>query len=187
VGVQLDRLFAHHDRGLTTRALLLVGPVSSGKSLFVERLTGPLRSAGLDVCGFFQRGVFGADGSKIGYDLVGLTSGKERALARREETGQGWRFDASAFDAALAEVRPAALAVIDEVGPLELRGGGHAAAVERALACSDAALLVVREALADRVERWLSPRAEVVVVRFEPGREEELAARIIDLAAPGEI
>ena len=161
------------------RAILLAGPVFSGKSLFVERLVCALRAAGLSVSGFLQRGVFGPDGRKIGYDLVGLSSGACLPLARRSEEGDRWLFEDASFEAALAELRDGAdLTVIDELGHLELAGKGHTAAVDRALSSSIPVLAVVREALADDAEKWLSTRAKVTRIRFEPGRDEEIAASI---------
>jgi molybdenum cofactor guanylyltransferase len=156
-------------------AILLAGPVFSGKSRFAERLVARLRADGRVVAGFVQRGAFDPGGRKIGYDLVGLASGAIRPLAQRSDTGDGWRFDETAFGAALGEIRDGAdLIVIDEVGHLELAGRGHATAVDRALASSPVTLIVVREALADRALEWLSPRADVSVIRLEPGREEEI-------------
>ena len=161
------------------RAILLVGPLFSGKSLFVERLAASLGASGTALAGFVQRGVFGPDGRKIGYDLVGLTTGAIRPFARRSEAGDGWLFQDAAFCAALGEIREGAdLTVIDEVGHLELAGKGHAAAVDRALSVSPTMLIVVREALADEAAKWLSARADVIRVRFEPGRDADVTSEI---------
>jgi nucleoside-triphosphatase THEP1 len=165
-------------------AILLIGPVFSGKSLFAERLVGALREDGLTITGFLQRGVFDAGGRKIGYDLVGLSSGAVRPIARRSDTGDGWLFADEAFEAALHEVRENAdLVVIDELGHLELAGKGHTAAVDHALGSSSVLLVVVREALADRAAERLSPRADITRVRFEAGRDEESIAIIRDSLA----
>jgi nucleoside-triphosphatase THEP1 len=153
--------------------------VGAGKSRFVEGLVGALRGAGLTIAGFLQRGVFGADGDKIGYDLVGLATGAVLPLARRSADGDRWLFDDAAFTAAGGEIQPGAdLIVIDEVGHLELAGGGHTAAIDRALESAPVALIVVREALADLAEAWLSPRARVLRVRFERGRDGDLIAEV---------
>lgn len=164
------------------RAILLVGPVFSGKSRFIEDLSSSLGAAGFAVAGFFQRGAFRADGRKIGYDLVGLSSGSCRPLARRSEAGDRWLFDDAAFESARGEVREDAdLVVIDEIGPLELAGKGHAKAVDRALSVSPTVLIVVREALADEAVKWLSARADVIRVCFEPGRGDEITAEIREI------
>jgi nucleoside-triphosphatase THEP1 len=161
------------------RAILLVGPLFSGKSLFVERLAVSLGASGTALAGFVQRGAFGADCRKIGYDLVGLATGAIRPLARRSEAGDGWLFEEAAFDAALGEIREGAdLTVIDEVGHLELAGKGHAAAVDRALSSSAMVLIVVRDGLADEAKKWLSTRAEVTRIRFEPGRDADVTSEI---------
>jgi nucleoside-triphosphatase THEP1 len=160
-------------------AILLVGPIASGKSRFLERLVGDLRGSGVNVAGFLQRGVFAPDGRKIGYDLVGLATGAVHPLARRSPAGDRWLFEETAFAAALDELpADAELTVIDELGHLELSGEGHAAAVERALASSTVLLVVIREALADRAEAWLSAHAGVTRVRFDPGRDDQMACAI---------
>jgi len=162
------------------QAILLVGPVFSGKSRFVEELAGSLAASGRVVAGFVQRGIFDVEGRKVGYDLVGLSSGSCRRIANRREGGPGWRFEDGAFADALGEVRAGAdLVVIDEVGPLELAGRGHAVAVDRALSSCPAVLVVVREALMEEVGAWLAERAEVTVLSFGPGRERELARRVM--------
>jgi nucleoside-triphosphatase THEP1 len=167
------------------RVILLVGPVFSGKSRFTERLAVSLGASGVVVTGFVQRGAFDTDGRKIGYDLVGLSSGACLRLARRSEAGDGWRFEDAAFRSAKGEIGEGAdLTVIDEVGHLELAGKGHAAAVDRALSVSRAVLIVVRDSLADDAAKWLSARADVTRVRFEPGRDEEIATAIRGLTEP---
>lgn len=170
---------------MSARAILLVGPISTGKSLLVERLAASLRADGIDVSGFVQRGVFDERGEKVGYDLVGLSSGARRVLARRDGAGQAWRFEADAFRFALAELRPAALTIIDEVGPLELAGGGHAEAVERALGSRGTVLVVVREALEEGAAKWLSSKCAPVVLRFDQDRGGTLAGEIRALLATG--
>jgi nucleoside-triphosphatase THEP1 len=167
------------------RVILLAGAVFSGKSRFVEALAASLCASGSAIAGFVQRGAFDADGRKIGYDLVGLSSGSCLRLARRSEAGDRWLFEDAAFQAALGELREGAdLTVIDEVGHLELAGKGHAAAVDRALSVSPTVLIVVRDFLADEAAEWLSARADVTRVRYDPGRDEELATAIRDLIAP---
>jgi nucleoside-triphosphatase THEP1 len=161
------------------RAILLVGPLFAGKSRFVERLAAELTADGRRVAGFVQRGVFAADGRKTGYDLVGLASGAVAPLARRSAGGDRWEFHDAAFAAARAEIRDGDdLALIDELGHLELAGQGHAAAIGRALSSAPVVLVVVRDSLADGAVRWLSGRADVEVVRFGPGRDEEIIATI---------
>lgn len=169
------------------RAILFVGPVFSGKSAFLEVLVESLTTSGLTIGGFVQRGVFDEEGRKVGYELVGLSSGTRQRMAWRGEGGTGWRFDEAAFATARNEMRPGAdLVVIDEVGWLELDGRGHAAALARAFECAPVVLLVVREALADRVRQWLSPQAQVIPIRFETGRNAEtveaVRSMIIDTA-----
>jgi nucleoside-triphosphatase THEP1 len=161
------------------RVILLHGPKFSGKSRFVERLARELREAGTRLSGFFQRGVFDGAGRKIGYDLVDAASGTGRPLVRINEALDRWVFDDAVFDFAAAALDPDAdLTIVDEVGPLELSGGGHRLALEAVLGGRAALLLVVREELADEFAALPAPRAAVIRVRYDPSAEAEVAKRI---------
>jgi nucleoside-triphosphatase THEP1 len=164
-----------------SRVILLTGPVGAGKSRLVEALAHETGCRS----GFVQRGLFDEHGRKIGYDLVGLATGLVRPLARLSAAGDGWAFDDAAFEAALAEIRDGSdLAIIDEIGPLELAGKGHARALDLALGSSKAVLCVVREELAAEVHGALLARAKVTAVPFAPGREREVAAAILERIRP---
>jgi nucleoside-triphosphatase THEP1 len=168
-----------------SKIILLTGPRFCGKSLFVENLLPVLLENGLSVTGFFQRGVFDGGGDKAGYDLVSVQNAESVPLAHRASPNSPWEFNEQAFDRAAEMIEDGAdVIILDEIGPLELSGGGHAKTLQNALVAQSALVIVVREELALELKQSLPPRCEVAVIRFEPGNEEKLSRRILELLLP---
>ncbi|HUT34638.1 MAG TPA: nucleoside-triphosphatase [Planctomycetota bacterium] len=143
------------------RLILWVGPKHSGKTTAATRLVRRARREGIRVAGVLSPSVYAGE-RLLGFDVADIASGRQAPLARREpgvEGGGGFRF----LDGGLALGRAAlaaaadqcpALAVADEFGPLELRGGGWREGVDRLLeGAAGIVLLVVREALVEEVSR----------------------------------
>jgi len=167
-----------------SKTILLTGPRFCGKSMFVENLLPVLRENGLSVTGFFQRGVFD-NGFKAGYDLVRVKDGQSVPLARRPDSDSPWEFDEQVFDHAAEMVKGGADTIIlDEIGPLELSGGGHAKTLQAALKMHSNVIIVVREELAGEMKQSLPPGRDVTVIRFEQGNEENLSRQILGLLLP---
>jgi nucleoside-triphosphatase THEP1 len=112
--------------------VILTGGVGSGKSAFLGRLLKILQTRSLSLDGFVGERVFEND-RLSGYDLVAVRDGKRFPFLRRrgrggiEEIGP-WSSDPAGSAAAakiIAGAHPDALLVVDELGPLELAGGGH--------------------------------------------------------------
>lgn len=162
------------------KTILITGPKFSGKSRFVEMLLPRLREAGFTPTGFFQRGVFDGSGVKIGYDLVNVENGLSIPLARRAVSVGSWEFDEQAFARATGMVSPAAdVCVLDEIGPLELSGGGHARTLKNALEEHADVILVVREELADELRRRIPVDHEVAVEKFSIETQDGLVKDIL--------
>lgn len=163
-------------------AVLLVGPKFSGKSLLVEGIATRMSREGLRPAGFVQRGVFDGSGGKIGYDLVRLTDGEERPLARLSDGGKGWTFFDEVFDFAARSIKSDADACfIDEIGPVELRGKGHRDTLSRALENQSLIMIVVREELADAVGEMIGPDRPITKISHCGQRARENEDLIIDL------
>lgn len=147
---------------------VLTGGPGDGKTALALQLASRLRQAGAGVAGIVApasvstRRAVPADA----YDILDLDSGRRAPLCRlgggsgRERTG---RFTFTAEGLALgraalarAAARRCEVVVVDELGPLELRGGGLAPAFTALLDDPPAALLlVVRRTLVDAVvARW---------------------------------
>lgn len=168
---------------------LVTGRPGDGKTTFAARLVQELSSAGLRPGGILAPGWW-SDGQRGGFDLVDLSTGRKVKLAEaRPDAGlekpasrfrfrrEGWRFGHKA----LSEKRlaHADFCLVDEVGPLELRGQGWAPRLDELAAGRGPTvlILVVRENLLDEVCRRWNWRLEGV---FEAGRHvvEEAAAAV---------
>jgi nucleoside-triphosphatase THEP1/energy-coupling factor transporter transmembrane protein EcfT len=154
------------------RTVVVTGPPDGGKTAAVLEVAGRVTGAGRTVVGFIQLGEV-ADGRKVGFRVRDLGSGREAGIARRVERGEGdfgtrFSFDRAGFElasAALAPAAPGVVVVIDELGPVELRGEGHMPAVRRALEVPGlaGAILVVRRSLVPSLLATLAATDAVVV------------------------
>jgi len=177
-----DRIRAMLDGREPSRPVLLIGGIAAGKTATGLRLLTLLRQSGIDVGGFLAPRVLEGD-ETVGYSLIDIASNTTHPFAGLEPGGvPAGRFFLSHDGLALAEravtaaLDTAAVVFIDEVGRLELDGGGHAAAVRRLLASDALPILLVRDELADRVIGAFGLEAPM---RFDVRR-----ARDTDLAVP---
>ena len=112
-------------------------------------------------------------GEKTGFHIRDLARGEVHPLAVRVapgdgEHGTGFRFDPSGFAVARRALEAATLGdviVVDELGPVELRGGGHMPALLRVIRRRRpaACLLVVRRTLIPTLLGRLAASSVVVV------------------------
>lgn len=150
--------------------LVLTGPVHGGKTTFLESAVPVWTGRGLDCAGFLSPAVAGAAGTQ-GYDLLEIGTDRRRPYLRRqgppgaERTGPFF-FVPDALERARSIIResgPAGLLVVDEVGPLELAGGGLWPALRDALKRQDRTfLLVAREDILAGLAAALAPLVPVV-------------------------
>lgn len=142
----------------------ITGGHGSGKSTLAAGIAGLLRERGLCPAGIIAEGLW-KDGQRAGFDLVELSSGAKTPLCRREPGGEiragEFRFFGSGLAAGRNALTPegtagAGAVFVDEIGFLELEGGGWAPQLEALLgAGGPPAVLVVRDYLLDRVlARW---------------------------------
>ncbi len=166
--------------------LVLSGPVHGGKTTFLERSLPLWADRGLSCSGFLSPAVADANGEK-GYDLVEIGTGRRWPYLRRQGNPGAERIGPYVFvPGALARARsiirdagPAGPLVVDEVGPLELGGGGVWTALREALASPGRTLLlVVREAILEDFAVRLAPAVPRVFDVREPGVRERLEERL---------
>ena len=157
---------------LPVRVVVVTGPTDGGKTATVTAIAERMRTEGVPVAGFVQPGEF-EDGKKIGFRLRDLATGEEAALATLGDRSEGefgtrFQFSEEGFRLgreALSRTGSASVVIIDELGPIELRGQGHMPAVRRALAVPDlvGAVIVVRRALVPSLLAELDASDAVVV------------------------
>lgn len=157
---------------------LLTGPRGSGKTTWCVRYVSHAREKGLHPAGLLSPAIF-HDGKKIGIDLLDISTGEQRPLARRcPQSSQDiqlghWCFTASTLDwgnQILNTLHDQDLILLDELGPLEFEKGVGLLA---GLQLIDEkrfhqAIVVIRpDLLQPACSRW--PEAGVVdVSSFEP-------------------
>lgn len=156
---------------------LLVGDRQSGKTTTCRRLFEQARARGTTVAGILAPAVHQA-GRCVGYEVVDLATGGSTRLATVDGPGveQVGRFHFLAEGLALGRAAleqalelPPRLLIVDEVGPLELAGGGWSEQLDRLADRPGFTLLVVRRELATQVaQRWPAPGRPA---RSRPGSE----------------
>ncbi len=160
-----------HRKGVAVPIHILQGPPRSGKTTALRRLLARSRARQLRVGGFLALGRW-TDGRRAGFDLEPCAGGAVVPLCRAETppdgpaevaldeprgprvgrfrfTRAGLRAGRRALEAAAAD--PPDLAVVDEIGFLELEGGGWDPWLRPLLAAGVPLLLVVRDELVERV------------------------------------
>jgi nucleoside-triphosphatase THEP1 len=169
--------------------LVLSGPIHGGKTTFLERSWPRWKARGLACAGFLSLATADESGSG-GYDLLELGSGRRQPYLRRrgepgaERTGP-FSFVSAGLERARSIIRGAAageLLVVDEVGPLELRGGGLWPALREAIGRPGLTILAAaREEILDDLARVVAP----AVLRVFDVRDEGALARLDECLFPG--
>lgn len=141
------------------QAFLIMGPIGAGKTKAAVALAQGLRAQGLPVGGVVSPRVV-KGGQTVGYRVRDL-EGNERPLCSRDPPGIEFRRfffspEGLAFaNAVLARAaQDARVVIVDEVGPLELTGGGLAPGVQAALRSPAFLVLSVRPWLVGEVLAW---------------------------------
>jgi nucleoside-triphosphatase THEP1 len=167
--------------------LVLTGPVHGGKTTFLEGAVPVWAGRGLACAGFLGPAVADAAGTQ-GYDLLEIGTDRRRPYLRRqgppgaERTGP-YFFVPDALERARSIIResgPSGLLVVDEVGPLELAGGGLWPDLRDALRRQDRTiLLVAREEILAGLSAALAPVVPVVFDVRDAADRELLGERIL--------
>jgi nucleoside-triphosphatase THEP1 len=154
--------------------LILTGPVHSGKTTRLRRLVSEWRARGIALDGFLSPAVFRA-GKRTGYDWLDLETNcpapflRLRGEADWEKVGPYFLIP-STLEKAKRKIRThdlGKLLIIDEIGPLELRGGGVWPELEGVLkAPLFCCLVVVRDEILDRFGR-VAPVQPKMIFKIE--------------------
>jgi nucleoside-triphosphatase THEP1 len=170
-------------------AVLLVGDRQSGKTTTCQRLAEAMRARGLPVAGVIAPAVQTA-GRRVGYDVLDLATGRATRLATLAAPGaeqigrfhflaEGLALGRDALASAITQSCP--LTIVDEVGPLELAGGGWACHLDPLASGPRLALFTVRRDLATHLaQRWSVPPNRVYDVHNDTSA---IIAAILELVA----
>jgi len=160
---------------------ILTGEVHSGKTSLLKKVI-PLLQARRRVTGYVCESVGEGDSIK-GYDLVEIGGGRFPFLRRgnppdRQNVGPFFLEEEGMRQAEriLGQASPGSLLIVDEIGPLELEGGGVRAALEKALSRKTGPVLVViRQPLLDDLMASLGLQSATVVRADSPDAARRLA------------
>jgi len=141
------------------RVVLLVGGIGGGKTAAGLRLLSLLRQAGIPTGGILAPRIMKGD-ETIGYSVVDVATNTTHPFAGLEPQDiQIGRYFVSrdsiarAHKAVLNVCSSCDVVFVDEVGRLELKGGGHAPAVRQLLHAGPVAILLVRDEWVDEVRQ----------------------------------
>ena len=139
------------------RPVVIVGGIGSGKTAAGLRLLSLLRSYGIEVGGVLAPRILKGE-ETVGYSMIDLSTNATHpfaGLAPAEIPIGRYFINQAALDRAkriiVGASDRASVVVVDEVGRLELKGGGHASAVRHLLASRSVPVLLVRDTLVETV------------------------------------
>jgi len=155
-------------------ALIITGPIGTGKTRTAARLVAHLRSSGGKVGGVISPRAL-KRGATVGYLVRDVSTGKQQPLCSISPPGikfrryhfspEGIAFANRVLTRAASEAQ---IVVIDEVGPFELSGGGFAPGVMAVRKARVPLILSVRPHLVGQVCDWLELPATTPIVRLAP-------------------
>ena len=161
-----------------TPVVIVSGDIQEGKTTFLIELVTKLKKKNVKINGFLARGIHDENG-RIGYDLEDAVSGESIPYIRNKNSLNAYRhgkyyFSPEGLDfgkVILNNVRKmnTDLAVIDEVGPVELKGKGWAENIEKLVNIYRVPQLwVVRKPILKRVIRqWNIGEVMVIDISTE--------------------
>ncbi len=138
---------------------MLVGGIGSGKTAVGLRLLSLLRSYGIGAGGILAPRILKGE-ETIGYSIIDLSTNATHPFAGLEPSDvQIGKFYISQAGLDVAErtivkaLNERSVVFIDEIGRLELEGGGHAGAIRQLLQSNSVPVLLVRDTLVEQVVR----------------------------------
>jgi len=162
--------------------IIIKGPVNSGKSKIMEKLADSEKKNGSLVSGIIARGVFEQD-SKIGFDLINISSETTQPLARISNPDDEffpvgkYNFSKDGFlfaKEALLDFHNGGVVFLDEVGPLELEGGGYADCLITLLNSDISRLYIaVRDSCLETVVEEFLDKRNYRIIKVEKQAESE--------------
>lgn len=168
-----------NELAMQTPVFIITGEVQQGKTTFLIRLIELLREDNIKMNGFIARGVHDKHG-RIGYDLENVATGGQMQYIRDIPSAGAWRHGRYYFNPSglsfgneiLSNINEqnTELIIIDEIGPVELKGKAWAGEIERLLYNTRIPQLwVVRKPLLKRLMRhWLVGRIMVTDIGSDP-------------------
>jgi nucleoside-triphosphatase THEP1 len=138
---------------------IIAGDQREGKTTFLKEVTIKLTTRGTPVEGIMAEGL-DKDGERTGFQLVNISNDKSIVLCSVhpkpdwEKTGK-YYFNPEGLEfgrKVLNQISADSIVIIDEIGPLEMKGGGWSAPVQKILENYDNTMIwVVRRSLTEQI------------------------------------
>jgi len=151
--------------------IILSGPVHGGKTTLIQKSLSRWAASGLNFGGFLTIAVPDASGV-VEYDFLDLKDGRRLPFLRRTAEGGGERTGSffvvsRTLDIArslILAADPAELLIVDEIGPLEIAGGGFWPALREVLSRPGMkTLLVAREEILEDLGKLLGGPMPLII------------------------
>ena len=168
------------------KAFLLTGRPGVGKTTVLLRIVEKLRKQGLKIGGMISREVR-EEGSRVGFKIIDLDSGREGWLAHvRQLVGPKigkYRvcmedLESIGVEAILRAVKEAHVAVIDEIGPMELFSQRFKRAVVEALNSEKTILGTIHYRVKTPFIAEIKRREDIKIIEVTRWNREELPEEI---------
>ena len=169
---------------------ILTGTVHSGKTTLLKQLVRLLKQEGINVRGHLSEAIH-QDNKKIGYDLLDLKDGTFFPFLRMEGDDDWERigpyffmpFSVRKAETIMLGDPDADVFIVDEVGPLELKGRGLWPALKKSLAQSSAKILIVvrKSILHDMIERIQKVDREVKIFDIQ---DKNVLSALVETLSP---
>ena len=182
------RLYEIKEKNNSGGIFIITGKAAAGKTTYVRNLIGFLRKNNIKTYGIISEKVITGTVT-TGYDLVNIQTGEKRAFLRLdEECGTNkigkYTICEEGFTMGtkiLGSVNNKGLVIIDEVGLLEVDGGGWAESINKLTnSAGNNVLLVVRDVFADAVINKFD-MAEAVIFRIKQISFREAGKQILSM------
>ncbi|NQT76546.1 MAG: DUF2478 domain-containing protein, partial [Bacteroidetes bacterium] len=148
-----------------TSLIVITGEIQQGKTTYLANIIASLREKGIRINGIIARGIHKGE-ERIGYDLEDISTGGKHIYIRKEYFPGWFRYGKYCFSPEGLEFgkhilqniteENTDLIVIDEIGPVEMKGRGWADDIERLLSTNQIPQLwVVRKSLFKKaIRQW---------------------------------
>ena len=165
---------------------IIAGDQREGKTSFLKQVIENLRAKRVNVEGIIAEGI-DMDGKRTGFKLINISNNKDVILCginekpEWEKTGK-YYFNPGGLEfgrEVLNKLSADSVLVIDEIGPLEMSGGGWAESIQKILVNYDNSMIwVVRRSLTEKIIQKFDLK-NVSILDIARYRPEELVSWIL--------
>ena len=170
--------------------VIISGNIQEGKTTFVEKVIKRLERENIKTAGFLSKVIYRNE-QRIGYQITELGSERSELLCTLDAHTNWQKVGKFYFNPSGQQLgihiledipQTADMVVIDEIGPLELGGGGWAPAIDKLIKTTSLPMIwVVREQLVEKIARKWQVGDVYLFLLSESPRAKEVEELIVKL------